>query len=700
MFNFVFSYFKNDPIIENNEDENDSYESDYEDDEIINDNNNLQQQQQQQQQIKIFPNYLIISILNMILNFEYKDGIKIKHFPTKKLNIFQNILKMTLVSKNFETNIIPHLNYPIFILKNSKDIFYVQKLVKNGITANCKNPFVNINQLNINLPNEYKLTETSPTNSIFKQLLLFKDNFKLEKLKISTALVPNDMDCEVPSILVEFIIKYQIKELELHNLPAIKNPTFSETKPILNYSFLSNRIDLCNIQHLCLKNQLLSCDRVMDFLELIPRLLSLDLTNNRIGLDYRECFTNAIRNANQLSSLKLSSNILKDNVLQLLPILKSNCYQLNTLDLSENHITDESSKSIEEFIQFNKTIESLNLSGNSFTELGVNIIFSSLIQNETLTDLTLSNFQNFNTTLFSEYLSGKNSYKLKSLNLSNSKILCSSNLIFQSLSSNNNNNNNNNNNFKSSLKYLDLSYCLINDDSQINLLSQYFNSNENCKLEKLKLLKTFKESVPCKLLFSNLSQSITDLDLSLNYLNNENSIELSTILETNKSIRSLNLTCTIIRNLGSLFNSLKFNDTLLYLNLSRNSIKFKDIIDFQFLIVNKSLISLNLSNNAIETNEMLQFFKHLSKNRSIKYLDISNNPINGDIQFPSFKRRNQILSLDIKVSNFLKNNPALTKITNNIKVVQNKPYSITKYDSYTSDYFAFQQKKPMKRAAY
>ncbi|KAM9974149.1 hypothetical protein ACTFIW_003061 [Dictyostelium discoideum] len=693
MFNFVFSYFKNDPIKENNEynedNESDSYESDYEENEITNDN--LQQQQQQLKQNKIFPNYLIISILNMILNFEYKDGIKIKHFPTKKINIFQNILKMTLVSKNFETNIIPHLNYPIFIIKNSKDMLYIQKLVKNGITPNCKNPFVNINQLNINLPNEYKLTETNPTNSIFKKLLLFKEGFKLEKLKISTALVPNDMDCEVPSILVEFIIKHQIKELELHNLPAIKNPNFTENKPILNYSFLSNRIELCNIQHLCLKNQLLSCDRVMDFLELIPRLSSLDLTNNRIGLDYRECFTNAIGNANQLSSLKLSSNILKDNILQLLPILKSNCYQLSTLDLSENYITDESSKSIEEFIQFNKTIESLNLSGNSFTELGVNLIFSSLIQNETLTDLTLSNFQNFNTTLFSEYLSSRNSNKLKSLNLSNSKILCSSNLIFQSFSSSSS---------LSSLKYLDLSYCLINDDSQINSLSEYFNSNENCKLEKLKLLKSFKESVPCKLLFSNLSQSITDLDLSLNYLDNESSIELSTILETNKSIRSLNLTCTIFRNLGSLFNALKLNNTLLYLNLSRNSIKLKDIIDFQFLLVNNSLISLNLSNNAIETNEMLQFFKHLSKNRSIKYLDISNNPTNGDIRFPSFKRRNQRLSLDIKVSNLLKNNPYLSKITNNIKVDKNKPYSITKYDSYTSDYFAFQQKKPTKRAAY
>ncbi|KAM9992331.1 hypothetical protein ACTFIY_009784 [Dictyostelium cf. discoideum] len=685
MFNFVFSYFKNDQIKENNEDnednESDSYESNYEDNEITNDNkNNLQQN-------KIFPNYLIISILNMILNFEYKDGIKIKQFPSKKINIFQNILKMTLVSKNFETNIIPHLNYPIFVIKNSSDILYVQKLVKNGITPNCKNPFVNINQININLPNEYKLTETNPTNSIFKKLLLFKENFKLEKLKISTALVPNDMDCEVPSILVEFIIKHQIKELELHNLPAIKNPNFTENKPIINYSFLSNRIDLCAIQHLCLKNQLLSCDRVMDFLELIPRLSSLDLTNNRIGIDYREGFTNAIGKANQLSSLKLSSNILKDNVLQLLPILKSNCYQLNTLDLSENYITDESSKSIEEFIQFNKSIESLNLSGNSFTELGVNLIFSSLIQNETLTDLTLSNFQNFNTTLFSEYLSSsRNSNKLKSLNLSNSKILCSSNLIFQS--------------FSSSLKYLDLSYCLLDDDSQINSLSQYLYSNENCKLEKLKLLKTFKESVPCKLLFSNLSQSITDLDLSLNYLNNESSIELSTILETNKSIRSLNLTCTTFRNLGSLFNALKFNNTLLYLNLSRNSIKFKDIIDFQFLLVNNSLVSLNLSNNAIETNEMLQFFKLLSKNRSIKYLDISNNPTNGDIRFPSFKRRNQRLSLHIKVSNFLKNNPYLTKITNNIKIDKNKPYSITKYDSYTSDYFAFQQKKPTKRAAY
>ncbi|KAN0015840.1 hypothetical protein ACTFIU_005787 [Dictyostelium citrinum] len=689
MFNFVFSYFKNDHQINIvKEDENDSYESDSEESEINNDNNNSLEQQLNN---KIFPNYLIISILNMILNDQYKNGIKIKHYPTKKPIIFRNILKMTLVSKNFQNNIIPYLNYPMFILKSTKDILYVQKLVKKGITPDCQHPFVNIHQLNINLPNEYKLAEVNPTNTVFKHLLLFNESFKLEKLKISTALVPNDMECEVPSILVELILKHNIKELELHNIPAIKNPNFTENKSILNYSFLSNRINICGIQHLCLKNQLLSCDRVMDLLELIPRLHSLDLTNNRIGFDYKECFANAIGNANQLSVLKLSSNVLKDNVSQLLPILKSNCYQLNTLDLSENYITDESSKSIEQFIQFNNSIESLNLSGNSFTELGVNTIFSSLIENQSLTDISLSNFQIFNTTLFSEYLSSDSSNKLKSLNLSNSKISCSSNLIFQALSIAN----------CRSLKSLDLSYSSINndDDSQINLLSQYLNSNENCKLERLKLLKTFKGSIPCKLLFSNLSQSITDLDLSLNYLNNENSIDLSTILESNKSIRSLNLTSTRIRNLSSLFNSLKLNNTLLYLNLSNNSIKLKDIDDYQFFVDNKSLVSLNLSNNAIENNEITLFLKSLSKNRSLKYLDISNNPINDAIQFPSLKRRNQRLSLEIKVSRHLKNNPSITKTTNNIKVDYNKPYSITKYDPITGDYFAY-QKKPAKRAAY
>ncbi|KAK5583461.1 hypothetical protein RB653_005056 [Dictyostelium firmibasis] len=691
MFSFVYSLFSNNVSnepINNNED--DEYEDDYSDDSINDSKNKISENQVSTKENRLFPNYLIITILNMILSNQYRNGIEIEHDSSEKSDLFNQILKLTLVSKTFQNQIIPHLHFPMFILRGSKDITYVQRLIKRGITPSGKNPFININQINIDLPNECRMIELNSTINVFKYLLLFGEDLHLEKLKISTALVPRDIDSEITRILVEFILKHQIKELELHNIPAIKTHNFIENKSILNYSLLSNRVNICGIQHLCLKNQLLSCDTVMDLIELIPKLHILDLTNNRIGLDYKECFTNVIGNANLLTVLKLSSNVLKDNVSQLLPTLKSSCFQLHTLDISENYITNESTKSINDFIQSNKIIQSLNLSGNSFTELGVNSIFSSLVQNNSITDLSLSNYQTFNTTLFAEYLSSNSSNKLKSLNLSNSKILCPSNLIFQSLSIN----------FKS-IKSLDLSYCSINnDDSQLNQLSEYLNSNDNCKLERLKLLKTFKDSIPCKMLFSNLSKSITDLDISLNYLNNENSIDFSTILETNKSIRSLNLTSTNIRNLSALFNSLKLNSTLLFLNLSNNAINLQDIYDYEFLIVNKSLISLNLSNNSIENREMTQFFRILSKNRSIKYLDISENHLGGDIVFPTFKRRNQKLSLDIKVSPFLKNNLSLNKMSKNIIVDQNKPYSITRYDTNNEGYITLQKKTPNKRMAY
>lgn len=337
--------------------------------------------------------------------------------------------------------------------------------------------------------------------------------------------------------------------------------------------------------------------------------------------------------------------------------------QIQNLNISKNNFSLHGiPQRIQSFVQFTKILEintsltSLDLSDISLDAKIIISLSTSLIQNRTLKSLSILLFQIYEREAFNklgEALTINNS--LTQLNLTKSKISWSNaHLLFPGLIQNQ--------------SITDLNLNTIFEDSIINLLETYKDLRDlilNNKVVKSLDLSGIDFSEIKELFIDILARNNTLTALSLNHTSfatlllsglvdvfqknwNYTSLNLSdAMLERKTDIqmlddivpifaRSLAFNSVNLKNLvldnnnplepNFIFKSLRFNTILISLSLARIKLPDKSLIILSdSLTYNKSLKYLNLSN---ELNmELLDLVPGLTSNQGLVELDLSQNKL-------------------------------------------------------------------------
>lgn len=319
------------------------------------------------------------------------------------------------------------------------------------------------------------------------------------------------------------------------------NGTIAEKQNhIFNYiQSLTNISDiiLSNCQIVTFNTNILCCQE----------LVSLDLSNNRIGPDGAKSLELVFSQCKTLVNLNLSKNLIGANGAESIGKMIGQCQTLLYLNINSNKIGTNGirslSKVLKEFGQC-KSLIYLNLSNNQIGSSGIKslIIAFSILTIKHL-DLSWNLIDSSGIEIIERYLY-TNMYKtlsLKSLNLCNNQIevygIQSLTQVLQCCPF---------------IDHLDLSFNEIRSDG-LEKLSVFFGKCQCQKLEYLNISNNQISSIGIEHLSESLTQCsvLTHLNINNNQIGDRGAISLARVLEHCKSIVCLKLCNNHIGSIGS-----------------------------------------------------------------------------------------------------------------------------------------------------
>jgi hypothetical protein len=282
---------------------------------------------------------------------------------------------------------------------------------------------------------------------------------------------------------------------------------------------------------------------------------------------------------NNIAHLTITNSYLTQKHLLYVVKLIENLKNLKHFDLSNNNIGDAGLQILSEGLKFNKNIISIDLSNNKITDKGGFYMADAMIKNQTIENLYLSN-NSINDNGLSSLLTvlTNNNTKLKSLDLSNNKLIPSDFKNVADLIGNTNN-----------LHYIDLSFNKIESQSGY-LIGLALKQTKSVEVIKMNSIDLNEEAAP--LLLKNLTDCrVTEIHLDSNPFGEIGAIIFANVLKANKnlkvvSIRRGKLTAMFLICLSKV---LLFNDTIEHLNLEENTFDEESIIQLANSIKNKKI---------------------------------------------------------------------------------------------------------------
>jgi hypothetical protein len=415
------------------------------------------------------------------------------------------------------------------------------------------------------------------------------------------------------------------------------------------------------------------------------KLKSLCLSDSKLYRNLRVFFyiMDSIGNNKSIQYLTLNRNILNEMELYFVSKKLENT-NITGLDFENNHLDKEGfSKIFTENLANNKSIKHINLYGNNLgcIETQPMKFISQFIMTNDITSINLSDNNLGNSVIGLEllYNSFKDHRKIQNLfldtnNLGNSpecikylSYIIRDNKSIQILSLRDNklfqeNDKDNRNQLinlfeeiqnSSNIIYLDLSYNNLGNVEIIYHLSEIIKKNK--QIQKLTLNKCKLDSTASSLIGKALefNKSIKTIALSRNKLFKKpleynkydtNLITPSDIFEgliKNTSIESLHIEYCLDKKsnndhdlfLERLSEVIQNHSYIKHINISNNGLaklskKFLDSI-----ANNNTINSLNLSGNKINYSNLDSLFESIGKNKSIQYIDLEDNHIEGLSKF-------------------------------------------------------------------
>jgi len=331
------------------------------------------------------------------------------------------------------------------------------------------------------------------------------------------------------------------------------------------FSNLISKIDRINLFQLDISNNDIGSDGVESFSEFLKRtksLVNLNISNNLIGTLGAKVLKDGFNNNTSIKILNFSFNGICGAGLGYIKEYLSKSRILQTLNIGGNYLLEDGCKHMAEIISYNKTIRTLFLDWSDINVNGAVIIAHSLNINKAISNLEISN-NGLDKKSFVDFLN-----ILKPEN----NILCNFGIGFN-----------------------------------------------NFGIEGIKKLNDFMK----------INSSIIQLNLEGNYIGpREGSKYLLDMLINNKTLKILNVSsCSIGSGLIYISEAIKDNKSHLEnLNLSNNQIECTDIETFsKALITNNKLANLQLNNNRINDRGAQALADALKINLTISMINLEKN---------------------------------------------------------------------------
>ena len=367
------------------------------------------------------------------------------------------------------------------------------------------------------------------------------------------------------------------------------------------------------------------------------RIARLNLTRNNLGDNGVKILINSIKNSHSLVSLNITSNSISHKGGDV--IFGELTHQQSIIDLNvssiegtnRNRLTADGIRNIEQFLKKNYFIETLNICGNSIKDEGFINLSKGLNENQTLTKLIISN-NDISPKGLSLGLNEILSNKLEFLNISNNPILDEGiKKLTDYLKIFNN------------LRKLNISNCgfefpgfehLMNALQSIKRIEYLNVSGNNIKSENFENIK------PC---FSSFG--VKYLNMAKCSLGNDSALILGECLESNETIKTLNISNNKITDLGfrSFIPLFKNNNAIENFDCSVNYIT--DLTAKHFiknLKFNRGLKRINFFDNQLKNEIGNLFIEILETNKNL----ISINLVYNRVQMKTIEEINRILKLN------------------------------------------------------
>ena len=647
------------------------------------------------------------------------NGLKYNN-SLQKLNMFRNGITSQgakMISEALQVNTTPK-QLDLSINKICDD---GATAISNGLTSNISLQVLNISHNSISNRGIKQIAEDLQINTTLQNINISKNHISIEGLLYFMQAVKNNCTLQVVNIThnnvtrSEFTsIKQCIENLHQIQIYASWNEIHSMNGELSIVTKIPNNILLesKNVEENVWSFEDYDPDHMVtclsECLKEDDTLLELNLSRNTIISGREKKIIEAIKVNETLQKLDLSFTKMFENFLFLSECLEIN-KSLTELDMSNTEMNSEGAKKIAKAIRVNMTLKKLDLSFNKITDDGVTFISDGLKYNNSLQELDMSS-NNINITsegvkMIVEALQVNTT--LKQLDLSINKICddgaaaisngLTSNISLQVL--NISHNSITNRGIKKIAEAIQINSTLQNINISKNYISieglLYFMEvvKNNCTLQVVNITHnnvTRSEFTSIKQCIENLQHQI-QIYASWNEIHSMNGeLSIVTKIPNNILLEFKNAEENVWsfedydpdHMVTCLSECLKEDDTLLEINLSRNTIvsgREKKIIEaikvnetlqkldlsftkmfenFLFLSecleINKSLTELDMSNTEMNSEGAKKIAKAIRVNMTLKKLDLSFNKITDDgVTFISdgLKYNNSLQELNMSSNN-------------------------------------------------
>ena len=392
---------------------------------------------------------------------------------------------------------------------------------------------------------------------------------------------------------------------------------FKERVITIKYINLRNNY----LTSLCLtKDTAIDQDHTVVFGELLQSVEELDISFNLLCDREILIFSDCLKINSTLQKLNLSHNRITDEGAKTLAVAIQVNTTLQELNISSNKLSDEGAKRLAVAIQVNTTLQELNISKNWISKEGVMRILETCTKNRRLHKLvcTHNNLSKSGLAAINEYIRKENAVQIFDASWNS---LCSqkdNQLAFkttldvqQKLQTGDN--------IKEEIWY-------VNNITEPKFVKEFLQ----CCLEDVQhvdvagaTMTDYQMSIFCNCLLTN--STLIELNLSIT---DEQKIEVVKIIQMNKTIQNLGISCSIMSSskISFISDCLKINSTLCKLYLYNNKITNEGAKTLAVAIqINTTLQELDISKNWISKEGVMRILEACTKNRTLHKLVCTHN---------------------------------------------------------------------------
>jgi len=573
--------------------------------------------------------------LNSALNeLEKNKRFNTLNNPFRPKTSFQKLGRMNLFSKNEEEkldvlNLIIETNPNQYNSKKIKKKFLaINPLFLRGTEENLKRPNFSINTEEVFY--KYNLLYGNNTTNLIR-------TYSPKMRPMSSSI--NGYNKKMTQYLGENISVFNHDEI-VNLVKARCKDIGIDIRENMIYKFEDYTKSKCKNRIVDLSECFLGINSIIIISSILftsDRISRLNLTRNNLGDNGVKILINSIKNSHSLVSLNITSNSITHKGGEVIfgdLINQQSIIDLNVSSIegtNRNRLTADGIKNIEKFLKKNFFIETLNISGNSIKDEGFITLARGLNNNQTLTKLIISN-NDIHPKGLATGLDEIVSNKLYSLNLSNNPILDEGiKKLTDSLKNFNN------------LHRLNVSNCGFEFSGFEHLLNalqfikriEYLNiSGNNIKSDNFENLK------PCFTSFG-----VKYLNMAKCSLGNDSTLILGECLESNETIKTINISNNKITDLGfrSFINLFRNNNVIENFDCSANYITDLTAKNFiKNIKFNRGLKRINFFDNQLKNEMGNLFIEILESNKNL----ISVNLVYNRVQMKTMEEINRILKIN------------------------------------------------------